>query len=150
MENNHINLLCDISELSAVLAGSDDVDSFLQRIVEIVAGHINASVCSIYLFDDQQSKLYLKVTHGLNSTVASGIELSVGEGLVGHCFEKMEAVLENKASAHPKFKHFADLDESCFESFLAMVDATLADSQRSGANLSHGLGAHRRAGSLPR
>ncbi|MCJ8328824.1 MAG: phosphoenolpyruvate--protein phosphotransferase [Lentisphaeria bacterium] len=120
MENNHINLLCDISELSAVLAGSDDVDSFLQRIVEIVAGHINASVCSIYLFDDQKSKLYLKVTHGLNSTVASDIELSVGEGLVGHCFQEMEAVLENKASTHPKFKHFAELDESCFESFLAV------------------------------
>jgi phosphotransferase system enzyme I (PtsP) len=42
---HHVHLLCDISELAALLTASEDIDFFLQRSVEMIACHMDADVC---------------------------------------------------------------------------------------------------------
>jgi len=58
----HLNLFCNVSEFAALLAGSENIENFLQRTVEMVARHMNANVCSIYLLDEKSNELILKAT----------------------------------------------------------------------------------------
>ena len=58
--HDHLNLLCDIGELAALLAGSQTIENFLQRTVEMVARHMNADSCAIYLFDEASNELVLQ------------------------------------------------------------------------------------------
>ena len=52
-DRRHLHLLCDISELIALLTVSENIENFLQRTVEMVARHMDADVCSIYLYDEK-------------------------------------------------------------------------------------------------
>ena len=54
--HHHLNLVCDVSELAALLAGSENIENFLQRTVEMVGRHMNANVCSIYLLEEMDGK----------------------------------------------------------------------------------------------
>ncbi len=119
-DHHHLNLLCDVSELAALLAGSENIENFLQRTVEMVARHMSANVCSIYLFDEKSKELILKATVGLNSEAIGKIRLKIGEGLVGTTFEKLEPVKEGLASRHPRFKYLSEACEDSFDSFLAV------------------------------
>jgi hypothetical protein len=38
----HLHLLCDISELAALLIGSENIESFFQQAVEMVARHMSS------------------------------------------------------------------------------------------------------------
>ncbi len=120
MERDHLNLLCNVNELSSLLAGSADVDTFLQRTVDMVADHIRADVCSIYMFTESRGELYLRATHGLNPDKVNEVRLGLGEGLVGLCLESRRPVCEQKASENPHFKAVKGLDEEKYESFLAV------------------------------
>ena len=72
-DHHHLNLLCDVSDLAALIAGSENIESFLQRTVEMVARHIKATVCSIYLLDEKLNELVLKATVGFNSEAVGKI-----------------------------------------------------------------------------
>ena len=116
--HHHLNLLCNVSELAALLAGSENIENFLQRTVEMVARHMNANVCSIYLLDEKLNELILKATIGLNPEAIGKIRLKIGEGLVGATLEKLKPLKEGNASCHPKFKYFSEASEDSFDSFL--------------------------------
>jgi phosphotransferase system enzyme I (PtsP) len=117
---DHLNLLCDIGELAALLTGSENIESFLQHTVTMVSGHLGADVCSIYLFEEQSKELILKATIGLNPKAVGRIRMKPGEGLVGTTLQEMKPVLEASAGRNPKFKYFEEADEERFESFLAV------------------------------
>jgi phosphotransferase system enzyme I (PtsP) len=119
-DHQHLNLLCDVSELVALIAGSDNIGNFLQRTVEMVAGQMNADVCSIYLFDDNSQELVLKATTGLNPEAVEQIQLKSGEGLVGLTFEKLQPLNVGYAGAYPNFKYFMEAREGLFDSFLGV------------------------------
>ncbi len=119
-DRDHLALVCSISELAALLIGSDDIESYLQQTVEMVAGHMDATVCSIYLFDEISHELVLTSTKGLNPNAIGVIKLKVGEGLVGTTMEKLEPINEAFASRNPKFKYFEEADEDRFNSFLSV------------------------------
>jgi len=113
-DHHHLNLLCNVSELAALLAGSENIENFLQRTVEMVARHMNANLCSIYLLDEKSNELILKASVGLNPEAIVKIRLKIGEGLVGTTLEKLKPVKEGLASRHPGFKYFS---ETCEDSF---------------------------------
>jgi phosphotransferase system enzyme I (PtsP) len=119
-DRHHLHLLCDISELASLVIGSENIENFLQRTVEMVARHMEADVSSIYLFDEKSEELVLKATIGLNPHAIDQIRMKIGEGLVGTTLEKLEPVNEGYASRHPKFKYFKEAGEDPFESFLAV------------------------------
>ena len=72
-DKDHLNLLCDIGELAGLLAGSENIENFLQRTIELVARHMNANVCSIYLLDENSQELVLKATVGLHPAVVRSL-----------------------------------------------------------------------------
>jgi phosphotransferase system enzyme I (PtsP) len=120
MDYDRLGMLCDIGELHAVLAGSADIDTFLQQLVVTVSSHMHVDVCSIYLFDASEATLTLVATHGLNSSLIGQVSLRLGEGLVGSALKEMRAISVGTASGAPQFKYIPGLDEERFESFLAV------------------------------
>lgn len=119
-KRDHFNLLCDIGDLAALLTGSQDIQSFLQRTVELVSRHLKADVCSIYLYDETSGELVLKSTIGLNPNAVGHIRMKPGEGLVGATFSQLHPIREASARLNPAYKYFKEADEDRFESFLAV------------------------------
>jgi phosphotransferase system enzyme I (PtsP) len=119
-KRDHLNLLCDIGDLATLLTGSTNIENFLQRTADMVSRHLEAEVCSIYLFDDQSRELVLKATIGLNPEAVNQIRMKPGEGLVGSTLIKQQPICEGTASRNPRFKYFEESGEERFESFLSV------------------------------
>ncbi len=106
-----------------MLAGSADIDAFLQKLVVLVAKHLRAEVCSIYLYDEKQNELVLRATHGLNPDGVGRLRIPLGQGLVGWALQNGKTSNETHASRHPNFLHFeyfeGRLDE-LLDAFLAV------------------------------
>jgi phosphotransferase system enzyme I (PtsP) len=119
-DRHHIHLLCDISELIVLLSGSEDIENFLQRMIEMVARHMDADVCSIYLYEEKSKELVLKATIGLNPGAIGHVRMKIGEGLVGITLAELEPLNEGLARRHSEFKYFEEIGEEPFDSFLAV------------------------------
>ncbi len=119
-KKGHFNMLCDIGDLTALFSESVDIEIFLQRTVNLVARHLNAQVCSIYLYDDNAEELVLKATIGLNPDSVNRVRMKPGEGLVGKTLERLQPICEGRGSLNPDFKYFAETQEERFESFMAV------------------------------
>ncbi|MCX7047311.1 MAG: hypothetical protein NTX50_17715, partial [Candidatus Sumerlaeota bacterium] len=75
---DHLGLLCDVGEFMARLAGSSDIQSFLDAMVQMVANHMQSEVCSIYLYEDEQEELVLRATQGLKPDSVGRVRLRLG------------------------------------------------------------------------
>ena len=117
---DHLSLLCNIGELADLLAGSENIFTFLQRTVEMVARHLDAQVCSIYLYERSTEEIVLAATCGLNPGAVGKIRMKLGEGLVGTTLMSRKPLSVDKASADSHYKYFKEADEDRFESFLAV------------------------------
>ena len=117
---DHLRLLCDLSEISALFVDSLSLESFLQKTVSMVARHIDADVCSIYVFDEESRELTLRATHGLNEESVGKVRLRLGEGLVGLTLEERVPIRERVGHQHPNFKPIPGIREEPFDSFLAV------------------------------
>ncbi|HUT84028.1 MAG TPA: phosphoenolpyruvate--protein phosphotransferase, partial [Thermodesulfobacteriota bacterium] len=100
-DREHFNLLCNIGDLAALLAGSENIESFLQQTAIMVARHLEADVCSIYLYDEKSEEVVLKATVGLNPEAVGVIRMRLGEGLVGTTLELLQPIREGSASRNP-------------------------------------------------
>jgi phosphotransferase system enzyme I (PtsP) len=116
----HLGLLADIGEISALLSESPDLQGFLDRCVIMVAEHLNAEVCSIYLYDEDSHVLTLRATHGLAKSAVGKIRLAIGEGLVGKALKELRPICVAHASEHPDFKYFPEAGEEPYEAFLGV------------------------------
>lgn len=116
----HFGLLADIGEISALLSESPDLQGFLDRCVIMVANHLNAEVCSIYLYDDDSRMLTLRATHGLAKSAVGQIRLAIGEGLVGKALKELRPICVAHASDHPDFKYFPEAGEEPYDAFLGV------------------------------
>lgn len=117
---DHIKLICDINELNHLFRDSISVESFMQRTVEMVADHLQTDVCSIYIYDDEEQRLVLKATTGLNTAAVGRISMDLGEGLTGLALKELRPIYVCNASAHPNYKFFSGLQEEEYETFLAV------------------------------
>mgnify|MGYP006290039895 CR=1 FL=1 len=116
----HFNMLCDIGDLTALFTESVDIEIFLQRTVNLVARHLNAHVCSIYLYNENDDQLVLKATMGLNPDSVNRVKMRPGEGLVGTALEKLQPVCEARGCLSPNYMYFKETEEERFESFMAV------------------------------
>lgn len=119
-KTDHIQMLCDIGEMNRLFAESISIESFLQKIVEMVASHMHAEVSSIYLFDEHRKLLVLKATVGLNRDYVNQVELDPGEGLVGLAFRELRTIYEKTGSDNPHYKYVPGIFEELYETFLAV------------------------------
>jgi phosphotransferase system enzyme I (PtsP) len=120
VQNRHIGLLADAGEVLSLLAGSTDVASFLDRTVAMVAEHLHADVCSIYLYDEATRRLTLAATMGLRPSAVGQVSMALGEGLVGKALKELRPIRDARASSHPDFKYFPASGEEAYEAFLGV------------------------------
>ena len=120
MAVDHIKLLCDIGELSWIFSDSSSIETFLQKIVQMVAKHMNADVCSIYLYNEDRQQLILAATQGLNPDSVGKVKLGLGEGLTGLAMKEMRTIREHRGRDNPAFKFFPGIDEEKYDAFLAV------------------------------
>ena len=120
MGKNNIDLVWSIGELSGLFEKRTNMGEFLQDVVDRIADHMDADVCSIYLYDEDAHRLILRATRGLNADSVGQVELSVGEGITGRALKELRPIREARAKKNPHFKFFPDLGEAPYESFLAV------------------------------
>ncbi len=116
----HLKLIADISEVTALLAESPDLEGFLDRAVTMVADHLVADVCSIYLYDEETRLLTLSATCGLARDAVGKIQLGQGEGLVGKALKELRPICVANASSSPDYRYFPDVGEEPYDAFLAV------------------------------
>ena len=120
LNRDHAKLICDIGELSAIITDASDLDAMLQKIVDTAAGHMDADVCSVYLFDEARQELVLRATRGLKAKSVGTVRLRAGEGLTGLAFSELRPVCEADAPKHPNYRYFPGIGEEHFRSFVAV------------------------------
>ncbi len=116
----HYSLICNISELSALFHEAMDLRTFLDRTARMVAEHMRAEVCSIYLYNPSDRELTMTATRGLNRDLLGAVRLKLGEGLTGTALKELRHIEEPVASESPYYRHIPHLKEEEFESFLAV------------------------------
>lgn len=119
-KKSHLTLLYDMNELTNLLVSTLTVDDFLKQAAEMVARHLDAHVCSIYLYDEPSDELYLAATTGLDPEAVGKVRMKVGDGIVGHCVNELKPVCEGIADKNPYFKYFKAAREDRFKSFLVV------------------------------
>jgi phosphotransferase system, enzyme I, PtsP len=117
---NHAQLICDIGEFSALFSHSTSLETFLQKIVQMIAEHMRSDVCSIYLYYEESQELVLKATTGLNEKFIGNVTLRLGEGLTGLSLKELRPICERHASSKVNFRYFPGLGEEKYESFLSV------------------------------
>ncbi len=120
MAKDNVDLICDISELAGLFERSHSLNDFLQSAVSVVAYHMRAAVCSIYLYDEESKILRLAATQGLRADSVGKVSLKLGEGLVGTALKELKPICEGHGSRNPHFKPIADIFEEQYEAFLAV------------------------------
>ena len=119
MSKDNVDLICDIGELAGLFERTQSLSDFLQKVVSIIAYHMKAAVCSVYLFDDETQEVVLRATQGLNPDVVGKTRLKLGEGIVGQALAEFRAIREAKGSQNPHFKLIQGLQEEQYNAFLA-------------------------------
>ena len=109
-----------MGELASIITGGSDIQAFLTGASALVAKHLQAHVCSIYLFDYRSKHLVLKATRGLKPEAVNQIRMLPGEGLVGQCFSRDQVLRVGNARISPGFKYFDNAGEDPFNSFLCV------------------------------
>jgi phosphotransferase system enzyme I (PtsP) len=120
MKTDHFKMLRDVEELNHLFSGSQNIDSFLSHIVEMVSQHMHTAVSSIYIYDEKTKTLEIKANIGLNQETYRNVKLKLGEGLVGKSLQELRPLCLTHASKSPEFKFFPNLNEEAFDSFLAV------------------------------
>jgi phosphotransferase system enzyme I (PtsP) len=85
-----------------------------------IAVIVEADVCSLYLLEGDQSELVMRGNVGFSNGAIGEVRLRVGEGITGQAVEYMRPITTGTAEEHGAYKHFAELGEERFPSFLAV------------------------------
>lgn len=120
MQRDHTKLICDIGELSGLFSDTPSLESFLQKIVEMISTHMRSEVCSIYIYYEANEELVLAATKGLKAEAIGRVKLRLGEGLTGIALKELRPVCEKNASKNPNYRYFPETGEELYESFLAV------------------------------
>ncbi len=91
----------------------------LATIPRMVAEHMVAEVCSIYLLQDRDT-LLLCANHGLNPEAVNRIRMQITEGLVGRVAREGAPVATANAPGEPEFRYIPEIGEEPFLSFLGV------------------------------
>ena len=120
MGKANVNMICDIAELTSLFEKSDGLDDFLQAAVSTVAYHMQAAVCSIYIYDDTTRMLTLRATQGLKPEAVGTVQLRLGQGIAGLALKELRSICAGCASKSPNFQPIKGIGEEKYEAFLAV------------------------------
>ena len=120
MKKRNVDLVCDIAELMSLAEEGQDRKVLLQNVVTTVARHMQADVCSIYIYDEEQRILKLRATQGLDASAIGNVTLQLGEGITGRAVRELRPICVGSASGSSAYKFFPGIHEEEYEAFLAV------------------------------
>jgi phosphotransferase system enzyme I (PtsP) len=109
-----------IENISSVAGSVSELREALDAVVKAIATGLETEVCSLYLLDPNQKKLFLRATVGLSRDSVGKVSMHVNEGLVGLVIETMAPVAVLDAISHPRYKYFPETGEERYHSFLGV------------------------------
>ena len=102
-----------------VVAEDATAQERLDHLTRVIASHVVADVCSIYLRrPDDQLELYS--TEGLNREAVHRVRMKWGEGLVGVVAATQKPLVTAEAPMHPSFVYKIETGEDPLHSFLGV------------------------------
>jgi starch phosphorylase len=107
-------------ELTRLVSGSGNAAETLGNVVALIKARFGTDVCSVYLLEPDRSTLVLAATVGLRAEAVGKIRMRLTEGLVGLVGERMEPMVIEHATTHPRFKYFREAGEDPYQSFLGV------------------------------
>src|SRR5262245_21144973 len=107
-----------LSNIARILQKSQPSENPLAHIVKIVREQLGVDVCSLYLL--QAKTRILVATDGLDVSSVGKVRMEISEGLTGLAVEKLQPIIVNEASQHPRFKYFPETGEEKFRTFAAV------------------------------
>jgi two-component sensor histidine kinase len=115
----HLRLL---TETTAAVNSTLDLEEVLNLVATKVADALRADACFVYLYDARTDELVLRATHGTNiEDMTKRPRMRTGEGITGTAAaERSPVMIPAQAHLDPRFKQFANLPESQYESILAV------------------------------
>jgi phosphotransferase system enzyme I (PtsP) len=120
MKKRNVDLVCDIAELISLAEMDKNRMELLQGVVTSVAKHMQADVCSVYIYDEDDALLTLRATQGLNESAIGKIALKLGEGITGRAVRELRPICVGAASQSSDYKFFPGIEEERYEAFLAV------------------------------
>jgi phosphotransferase system, enzyme I, PtsP len=117
---DNVDLICDIAELAGLFERSSSLTDFLDTATSIIAWHMKAAVCSIYLFEEPSQELVLRATQGLDRAAVGNVRLKLGEGITGLALKELRPICEGRGSGNANFKYIPGIHEEQYEAFLAV------------------------------
>ena len=90
MLKHRYNMLFEFSELDWLFHDSEDIETFLKRIIDLIYKHMNITGCSVYLLDDSSDQLIFMASEQTIDLDAAGRHsrhLKKDEGLCGRSIE---------------------------------------------------------------
>ena len=119
IDKDHLHLKV-VHEISDLINKSTGLDTILSSVVRKIGDSLNFDVVSIYIWDDNDERLFLKANRGLNVGAKQIVTLSSEEGLTGLVFKSMRPLNVTPASKHENYKYFPEIGEEEFESYIGI------------------------------
>ncbi len=94
-----------IFEYAAKIGAAQDLDALLLLNAGMARDLVGAERCSLWLVDTKNSRLWTKVAHGVEE-----LNIPIGQGLVGACVARNEAILVNDTSRDERFLRSVDIE----------------------------------------
>lgn len=117
---DNVDLICSIGELAGLFEKTSTLEDFLQTAVSIVAYHMHAAVCSVYLYDEKANELVLTANQGLTKQSIGKVRLRLGEGITGTALQELRPIRVGVASKSPFWKAIPGIEEEKHQAFLAV------------------------------
>lgn len=113
------NLTVLLKRMRDAVAHDASAQDRLDLLTKVIASHVVADVCSIYLRrPDDVLELYS--TEGLNPGAVHKTRLEWGEGLVGLVAKRASPMVTSEAPKHPAFSYRPETGEDPLHSFLGV------------------------------
>ena len=121
MKKDAVELICSVSELASLFESKAGLAGFLQKVVSLVAYHMKAAVCSIYLYDEDTDEIVLTANQGLNPDYIGKLRVKLSEGgITGQALTELRPIREGRVSQNPNFKYIPGLHDEQYQAFLAV------------------------------
>ncbi len=115
-----------LGRLREAMASDDAGQARLDHITQLIGDSMQAEVCSVYLFRDDET-LELCATEGLKPEAVHQTRMRLGEGLVGRVARTGKLVNTPDAPSTKGFRYMPETGEERFSSFLGIPIQRLGD-----------------------
>jgi len=95
-----------IRRISDIIAQATDYQEGLRLTVQCIAERLHVDACSIFVYDEEEHRLILEATFGLEQEAVHQIRLSMNEGITGYTFRTGEVVNTGNKQKHPEYHRF--------------------------------------------